>query len=399
MKRLYVDITELVTWQGKLTGVPRVMSELSKRLAREKNSIFVKWISGSYEEVINPIYQEETLNNNGTISDNIPAKSLIKKMVSRIPVANKVAGSIKKQKALNSKSIIINPEDTLLVLADWHGSDTAFVEYLTEAVSRGVRLVQVVYDMLPLVTPQYSGHSTGMLENYSKKIYPLCQEILAISENTKNDISGWLRSNNLKTPSISVFRLGDDFTATNPKKVDAAREKDFILCVGTIEARKNHALLYYTYKLAKGRGRELPQIVVVGRVGWLANDIYQIIKSDPDVRDKFIFLHSVDDDELAWLYKNCLFSIYPSFYEGWGLPVAESLARGVPCIASNTSSIPEIAGKLINYFSPASSEECLSEIERMLDKKEYLKALSNTKKYKAASWDDSYKMVRKVLRI
>ena len=70
-------------------------------------------------------------------------------------------------------------------------------------------------------------------------------------------------------------------------------------------------------------------------------------------------MHNCSDEELAWMYKNCAFSIYPSFYEGWGLPIAESAFYGAPCLASSTSSMPEVAGSAVDYFNPASTDSCM----------------------------------------
>ena len=155
-------------------------------------------------------------------------------------------------------------------------------------------------------------------------------------------------------PTDEAFRNVDDTSSR------------FLLCVGTIEVRKNHALLYSTYKLADERGIELPPMVIVGRRGWLSEDIYEVMTHDPQTRAKFVFLHDATDEELAWLYRHCEFTVYPSFYEGWGLPIGESLAYGVPCVASRTSSMPEVAGELIPYFSPSSADECLEAITAMI---------------------------------
>jgi glycosyltransferase involved in cell wall biosynthesis len=111
-------------------------------------------------------------------------------------------------------------------------------------------------------------------------------------------------------------------------------------------------------------------------------------------------MHDASDSELVWLYENAKFSVYPSFYEGWGLPVAESLIRGVPCVASNTSSIPEIAGDLVDYFSPYSPEEIMEKINRLSGSPKLLGQKSRKIKtgYKATSWDDSYKQVLAALK-
>jgi len=134
--------------------------------------------------------------------------------------------------------------------------------------------------------------------------------------------------------------------------------------------------------------------VIVGRPGWLAHDIYTIIANDPETKDKFIFLKNVTDNELAWLYKNCAFTIYPSFYEGWGLPVAESIGYGVPCLCSNTSSIPEIAGDIVDYFSPSSPEECLEAMVRLLKPAELAKAKKRVVRYVPTSWDTTADAVK-----
>jgi hypothetical protein len=130
--------------------------------------------------------------------------------------------------------------------------------------------------------------------------------------------------------------------------------------VGTIEPRKNHTVLYYAYKLAKTRSIMLPRVVIVGRRGWGSDDIVRILTEDPDVKDDFVLLLNTSDDELSWLYGHCLFTIFPSFYEGWGIPIGESVARGVPCLCSDSSSMVEIAEGHVAHFAPTSTDECLA---------------------------------------
>jgi glycosyltransferase involved in cell wall biosynthesis len=292
--------------------------------------------------------------------------------------------------------------DTLFILADWHGSDPDFVDYVVSLKNSGITLVQVAYDLLPIVTPQYSGHATESLTRYTKAIYPLCDLILAISQHTEKDITEWLTQNKLRVPSIKVIRLGDDFEIAKPAKpVDeyfTGAAKDFLLCVGTIEARKNHALLYYTYKLAAQKGINLPDLVIVGRRGWKSDDIYEMMTNDPQTKHAFIILEKASDEELSWLYQNCSFSIYPSFYEGWGLPIAESIAHNTPCICSNTSSMPEIAGDLIPYFSPYSADECLYAIQNMLKAGAIHAAKRKIGAYKAVSWNETFGVVKKLIK-
>jgi len=228
-----------------------------------------------------------------------------------------------------------------------------------------------------------------------KEMLPKSDLVLSISQNTADDAKKWLASVDAALPAkSSVFRLGDEIGEGKSLKPKVTIPNDFLLCVGTIEARKNHTCLYYAYKLAAEKGIDLPSVVIVGRKGWQADDIYEVMTTDPDMKDKFIFLHNASDTELTWLYSSAAFSVYPSFYEGWGLPVAESLLSGVPAVASNSSSIPEIAGDLVKYFSPNSPEELLGQLQKMTNKKTQTASRQAIKnRYKATSWDQSYEEV------
>lgn len=422
MARTIIDITELANWEGKLTGVPRVMNELSTRFAEDDTCVFVVW--NAFEKQYQIIDLPSTRG-----SDNPPSpevhqpNSSIRKYARAAAVTRKLKGksrlvskALVVPEKLARKLLVAEPKtkpvqlaspkksDVLFVLADWHGSDQAFVDYLINLKESGVGLAHMSYDLLPIVTPQYSGHATKSLTNYTKSIYPLCDVIFAISEHTKQDIIKWLKHNRLNVPSIEVIRLGDDFKLAKPQEPTDVQfiksrkaGQGFILCVGTIEARKNHTLLYYVYKLARQRNITLPDLVVVGRPGWKSEDMYEIMTTDPETKEAFIFLQTATDEELSWLYKNALFSVYPSFYEGWGLPIAESIAHGVPCVCSNTSSMPEIAGDLIPYFSPFSTDECLGAITNMLKPGAISQAKRKIEAYRPVPWDQPFGFIKKLI--
>lgn len=412
--KIFIDVTQLIHWPGNLTGIPRVMNELALRYSKHKESVFITWDPLLKSYYIVDI--KSTLESRGRKivyfnNDNQPfeikrARKLIAKVALKlkakgVSMPERITDLATKSMARSKLEAEISSKDTLFILWGEQASDD-FIEHIKELSLRRVRIIQISYDMLPLVTPQYSGHSTVSMEKYVTEVFPLCDLVLAISRSTKNDIIDWMKDRGLRTPRVEVFRLGDDFKTNKPHKpkiIDTfIQPKDtFILCVGTIEARKNHTLLYYVYKEAAYRDIKLPKLVVVGRRGWKTENITDLITSDKQTKDKFLLLESVSDDELAWLYKNTMFTIYPSFYEGWGLPVAESIGYGIPCIASNTSSIPEIAGKLIDYFSPTSTDECLEQIVRYSDSKQLKKAKSRISRYKPTTWDTTYSQVKRYI--
>ncbi len=386
-KKLIIDITELVTWEGKLTGVPRVMNELCMRFEKQnKNVIFAKW--DNIEKCLVKTDRKEVTTNQSSLIKGLKLDILSTKVF--------------KNKKDHKKAVSFHEGDLLMVLADWHSSDINFTEELLRLHTKGVKLIQLVHDLLPIVTPQYAGHATEYVTNYAKKIYPICSSIIAVSENTKKDIAEWLSINKLKVPPIDVIRLGDDFQTVKPVKPPGLEEygsenMQYILCVSTIEARKNHMLLYYVYKLAYSKNIILPKLIIVGRVGWHAEDIYVRLTNDPAINTNIIIQNNINDNELAWLYKNSLFSIYPSFYEGWGLPVAESIRYGKVCLSSNTSSLPEIAGDLIEYFNPFSTDECLKLIVKLMDINVLKMATKKLSKYKITSWDNTFQSVKLII--
>jgi glycosyltransferase involved in cell wall biosynthesis len=286
--------------------------------------------------------------------------------------------------------------------------DSRFITKLEQCHKQGVVLIQVLHDMSPIVVPQFSnsGNATETFPVYMRHILPITDLVLSVSKNSASDAKTWLKQNKLHEPPIKVFRLGDDIKVSKPERPDdeifnASKLKgnDFIMCVGTIELKKNHMMFYYVYKLAHARGIELPKLVIAGRLGWLTEATYELMTKDPEVKDKFVFQLNKSDEILSWLYGHCLFTVLPSFYEGWGIPIAESLARGVPCISSNTSSMTEIAEDFVEHFSPASSDECLGAIQKMLKPATLEAARKRTKQYVPYSWDDSFVQVKKYMEI
>src|SRR5262249_54027712 len=141
----------------------------------------------------------------------------------------------------------------------------------------------------------------------------------------------------------------------------------FVLSVSTIEARKNHELLYHVWdRLVARHGDRVPPLVLAGMVGWGVPDLLTRIRLNPRLAGKGLILDHVDDHELLWLYEHSLFTLFPSFYEGWGLPVAESLTLGRPCIVSNAGAVLEASQRLVPALDPLDFGAWYAEIERWL---------------------------------
>jgi glycosyltransferase involved in cell wall biosynthesis len=127
------------------------------------------------------------------------------------------------------------------------------------------------------------------------------------------------------------------------------------LNVGTIEPRKNQRCLVeaYAHYLALG-GAPMP-LVLAGGKGWLMEDFKKQL-SRMKIDDQVVMTGYVSDDELIWLYRNCYANLYPSLFEGFGLPVLEGMQFGAPTLTSNCSSLPEVAGNAAILIAPEDTE-------------------------------------------
>jgi hypothetical protein len=263
----------------------------------------------------------------------------------------------------------------------------------------GLQVASVLYDLIPLTFPHF--FVAGFAEQYetwARRHFDTADCLLCISSNTRADAEDFERVNRLPQKPKRVFRLGDevrDGPPASPRPASLIAAGTYVLNVGTVEVRKNHVVLYRAWLHALAHGLDMPHLVIVGRIGWLAQDIAYQMRNDPRVKERIHILTDVDDAQLDWLYRHCAFTVYPSFYEGWGLPIAESLAAGKLCVASATSSMPEVGGELAAYADPLSAEDYARTISDLWTNPERRVAMEGRirAEYRSVSWDSTYKQV------
>ncbi|WP_333834391.1 glycosyltransferase family 1 protein [Rubrimonas sp.] len=233
----------------------------------------------------------------------------------------------------------------------------------------GVKIGVYIYDLIPYSHPEFcvSTNITDFVYNFVYLVYS-SDFILTISERTRLDVTGFLAEIGVEKP-VEVVPLAHELKlSVDPIDEPAWLERaglteDFVLCVGSIEVRKNHMLLFHLWRrLHRLHGDALPKLVFAGRQGWLVENLLTQLEATRYVGGRIVILRETSNAELSALYKACLFTVYPSFVEGWGLPVGESLVFGKPCAASGASSIPEVGGDLVEYFDP----HCLPEAETVI---------------------------------
>jgi glycosyltransferase involved in cell wall biosynthesis len=194
-----------------------------------------------------------------------------------------------------------------------------------------------------------------------------CERVIAISESTKRDA---IRLYGIPEDKIVVTHLAaeDRFRPADPDRVAEVRERfglptRFILYVGTIEPRKNLDVLLGALVRLKGQGRAVP-LVVAGRLGWLYDGFLARIRS-LGLEDLVLLPGFVPDDDLPALYTAAEVFVYPSVYEGFGIPVLEAMGCGTPVLCSDASSLPEVAGDggiLLPPGDPAAWAEAIARL-------------------------------------
>ncbi|MDP4145740.1 MAG: glycosyltransferase family 1 protein [Bacillota bacterium] len=207
-------------------------------------------------------------------------------------------------------------------------------------------------------------------------------KVIAITNFTKNEI---LKFYKIDINKISVVYNGfNDFSKDNIDydKISSgilSLEKDrYILTVSTISPRKNMDGLLKAFNFIKNRTD--CNLVICGKDGWLYDDVYKLV-DELGLSERVIFTGGVNDNELMYLYKSAKTFVYPSFYEGFGLPPLEAMSYGIPVAVSNVTSMPEVLGDSAIYFSPYNVKEIGNSILECMN-------LKNKKTFKNEySWD------------
>lgn len=224
------------------------------------------------------------------------------------------------------------------------------------AFFRKLKLITTVPDVIAFLYPEkFTFLMRRRLSLFLPRSMVVADKIITISMASKRDI---IRLFNVPEEKIHVVYLGKDsrYSSTgDTAEQERVRKKfnlpeQYILNVGTIEPRKNLPLLFRAYTRLPGNLRQQYKLVIAGGKGWYYNEIFQLVR-DLQLQSHVLLTGYVPDEDIAPLYQMASIFVFPSLYEGFGLPVLEAMACGVPVIASNTSSLPEIigdAGLLIN---------------------------------------------------
>ncbi len=177
-------------------------------------------------------------------------------------------------------------------------------------------------------------------------------EILCLSETTKNLILRIFQDNDsIKSKNYHVIYPGIVEPPKNRKKpLNMPQENEFFLSVGTLEPRKNFETIIRAYIEAKKENTYLPPLIIAGKPGWKMNETLQHLSKNQFRSENIFFIEAPSVEELFWLYENCLLFLFPSIYEGFGLPILEAAYFKRPQVISKIEIFQEI-GKFVDGIS------------------------------------------------
>lgn len=305
-----------------------------------------------------------------------------------------------------SLALLAKPGDMVCVFGSpwFHPDYAALVRQTKEQL--GVDFVILVYDLIPIIRPDLVVSSLGQqFQHWYESCLPQASSIFSISNATAADITLWAERSSLPLAARpQPIPIGTGFTMPEalPDVLPAGlTQGGYVLFVSTIEVRKNHILAFRVWqKLLQDLPRDqVPQLVFVGRRGWMVADLMQQIENAQHLSGKLTIIDDANDATLAALYQGCRFTLFPSHYEGWGLPVTESLLYGKVCIAAETSSVPEAGGPFCLYIDPDNVTAATATIRHALEDKDLIEAMERKIKaeFRATPWSASAEHVMRAL--
>ena len=285
------------------------------------------------------------------------------------------------------------------------GPHNALSEQFLNAVSPLFK-VQVIYDLIPVLFKEYFDDTRVFDRAYDT--LNRIDLVVTISESTRADLLR-LRPDLNANQVVSIpLAASDHFVPVeDPSRISDVKNKygiphdsDYLFTVSTVEPRKNQLGLVEAWsRVYKDLKMNNPKLVIAGRRGWGKNYLAQLEGHD-EIDNTVIFTGFVEDEDLPVLYAGSLLTAYPSFYEGFGIPVLESMGCGRFCVTSNTSSIPEIVGEGYPLVDPKSVDEIASLIVKGVNDDAFRQKMEHycAERVKLFSWDKTYKRTKDVIQ-
>lgn len=263
--------------------------------------------------------------------------------------------------------------------------------------------IVTIHDLIPYILPQTTG--PGYLKNFLKnmpEIIEFADGILTVSEYSKNDILKFFPSFPSERIFVTPLAANNEYKLSD-KKVDLENVQNrfnftgnYIMYIGGFSTRKNVKALLTSFNKLYDKFNEEVKLLIVGGLRDEGLKL-KALTEDFKYKDKIIFTGFIEEEYLPTLYSACSLLVYPSLYEGFGLPPLESMTCGTPVLAANTTSIPEVVKNSKLLFNPYNSDELEFKLLELINDKTLRDQYSNEaiELAKEFSWDITAKKTLK----
>ena len=337
MPRLFIDMTATHRYQ-KHTGVQRVVREITHACVMAGSAI--------------PVFIE-----NGRIFSHFRHENL-------------------------PEEFDLAPGDRIFLLDSGWGSWQEYLIFLTQARAADVKIIGCLYDIIPLLYPDAVEEANcSAFHQWFAHILSQCDALICISKSVALDYLAYLQETpiqNLRTRQVGWFQLGADFDLKNnimPTPIVEAfitKNQNFFLSVGTIEPRKAYPIALAAFEKLWAQGDECIY-VLVGRPGWNTSALQKVIIAHAEYGRKLYWFSDANDADLRLFYQRAQALVFPSFAEGFGMPLVEALYYGASVIASDIPVFREVGGAEVRYFSLLDADSLrqhIVETEKTIKKKD-----------------------------
>lgn len=287
-------------------------------------------------------------------------------------------------------------KDGFYVNTSHYGVGKVDAYYLFKTLGN-IKIVFFLHDLIPIDFPEYVNE--GDKEQHEIRVKAMSQFsdlVIVNSIYTKNRLFEYCNKNGIKTPNCVVNFIGTEqkFINHSNQSSDKKLDFDYFIYVSTIEARKNHIMLLNLWReIVTEYGQQAPKLLLIGKSGWKNEAAIDMINRCEIIQSHVKHLTGIADEELIKYLKNAKALLFPSFVEGWGMPLVEAMTMKTPVICSDLSVFHEAGQELAIYISPIDSAQWKEEILKFANDDGYREhQIHRLKKFQIPTWDSHFRI-------
>ncbi|KVH75319.1 capsular biosynthesis protein [Burkholderia cepacia] len=375
MSTIYLDVTRLVTrlYQGLLpTGVDRVGLEYIRQYGGRARAVL------SERGFFVTLTEKDSALIFEWLTSSVRNKNAIRNLIARSCLKSSYKARI---------------QNGILLHTSHSGME--FPRYYKKLASRGIKSVFLIHDLIPLTHAEYT--RPGVEHTHRRRIHTAlayASGLITNSRATLESLAAEAARTTLPLPPCTIAHLASGVEPQPPRQ--RLLDAPYFVMLGTIEPRKNHWFILHVWRrLIEQLGAAAPKLVVIGRRGWECENVIDMLERCASLPGTVIEEANCSDERLhAWL-QHARALLFPSFVEGYGMPLVEALGHGVPVLASNLDVFREVAAEIPDYLDPLDGPGWASSIRNYArgDSPERRAQLARIEHFREPTWADHFERV------